>query len=147
MRCETKNFDILRLCAGESATTENGSSCFHEHLFETRDRPYAASDHFGTADPDWLKAGYRRNNNNERGIKESFNVKRSSFFKWLPNFPVNSTIAQSSFKGKIWLAICACEKTFVKESEYSISLNRNYRDDQFKITMKSLSDVAVNFCF
>ena len=59
---------------------------------------------------------------------------------------MNSTIAQSSFKGKILLAICASEKTFVKESEYSISLNRNYRDDQFKITMKSLSDVAVNFC-
>lgn len=52
MRCETKHSDILRLCAGESATAENGSSCFHEHLFETRDRPYAASDHFGTADPD-----------------------------------------------------------------------------------------------
>ena len=35
---------------------------------------------------------------------------------------------------------------FFKECEYSISFNRNYRDDQFKITMKSLSDVAVNFC-
>ena len=56
------------LCAGESATSEDGSFGVHEHLSKTRDWPHAASHHLGTAYPHWSEAGHRRNHHYEWGM-------------------------------------------------------------------------------
>lgn len=53
------------LTSGESATPEDGSSGFHEHFSEARDRSYAACDHLGPADTDWPQVGYWRDHHHE----------------------------------------------------------------------------------